>query len=193
MKDMLQAAPPGPPCRRLPRTTTSTTSTTSTTTTKAARARAAEAPRTTTAHAVQPVMLCRGAVRTGAFPASEDDHGPPECVRRGAPAAASAQQAGGPARTSRKGGFVREQRSEGTAAARCGAGAADDTSGVSAHTAGMSTEQRAAAALLRGVLAEVEAGRLSASSSQARRLLRRLEGALLVLELEPGDSGTGEP
>ncbi len=57
----------------------------------------------------------------------------------------------------------------------------------------MATEQRAVAALLRGVLAEVEAGRLTASSSQARRLLRRLEGALLVLELEAGGSGDGQP
>lgn len=49
----------------------------------------------------------------------------------------------------------------------------------------MSPSDRAlATATLRGLLAEVEAGRIRAESSEARRLLRRIEGALLALEAE---------
>lgn len=49
----------------------------------------------------------------------------------------------------------------------------------------MSPSDRAlAASMLRRLLAEVEAGRIRAESSQARRLLRRMEGALLALEAE---------
>ncbi len=49
----------------------------------------------------------------------------------------------------------------------------------------VSVEQReAAAALLAALLAEVEAGRLSAESAHARRMLRRLEGVLIALEAE---------
>jgi hypothetical protein len=43
-------------------------------------------------------------------------------------------------------------------------------------------EQKEAADLLRRLLAAVESGELDASSSSARRLLRRVEGAISVLE-----------
>ncbi len=43
-------------------------------------------------------------------------------------------------------------------------------------------QRQAAAALVAALLAEVEAGRLSADSAHARRLLRRLEGVLIALE-----------
>ncbi len=56
------------------------------------------------------------------------------------------------------------------------------TGGPSSHTEHVPTDRQAAAALLRALLAEVEGDRLRAESAHARRLLRRLEGALIALD-----------
>ncbi len=45
-------------------------------------------------------------------------------------------------------------------------------------------QRQAAAAFVAALLAEVEAGRLSADSANARRMLRRLEGVLIALKDE---------
>lgn len=52
------------------------------------------------------------------------------------------------------------------------------------HTAAVSADDQVLAAeLLRRVLEQAESGSLAAPSSQARRLLRRLEGVLIALEV----------
>lgn len=50
-------------------------------------------------------------------------------------------------------------------------------------------ERRLALTMLRGVLAQVETGGLTADSAQARRLLRRLEGALIALRAQATAGG----
>jgi hypothetical protein len=49
------------------------------------------------------------------------------------------------------------------------------------------SEQSEAAAVLRQLLAAVDAGELEANTPQAKALLRRLEGALIALEQSPQD------
>ena len=47
--------------------------------------------------------------------------------------------------------------------------------------------ERATAALLRSVLEEVDAGRIDADEPQAKRLLRRIEGAVSALDPDPAN------
>ena len=56
--------------------------------------------------------------------------------------------------------------------------------GVNMTEAGV---QREAAALMRRLLAEVEAGNLEANEPQAKRLLRRVEGAIAAFDPHPDE------